>query len=209
MQLFNDFLKKSKALCDQLGASMFDSNNTETAVEQLLKSTEINTSAFSEENKHLVDNQPLYNAPNDDYYMESPETKTLQEPEESKMEIHRDIQTVCLKEHITEDVVQDDNCDNKLIFEISNLLEELKQLSQQTEDANAVSAITFCENRIIEILLSCGCKSIDMDSVFDNSRHVPQPFSFVQNGCAINKIIKPGLSYKNKVLVKAIVDCEK
>ena len=37
MQLFNDFLKKSKALCDQLWASMFDSNNTETAVEQLLK----------------------------------------------------------------------------------------------------------------------------------------------------------------------------
>ena len=199
MQLFNDFLKKSKALCDQLWASMFDSNNTETAVEQLLKSTEINTSAFREENKHLVDNQPLYNAPNDDYYMELQDTKTLQEPEESKMEIHS----------ITEDVVQNDNCDNKLILEISNLLEELKQLSQQTEDANAVSAITFCENRSIEILLSCGCKSIDMDSVFDNSRHVPQPFSFVQNGCAINKIIKPGLSYKNKVLVKAIVECEK
>ena len=51
-------------------------------------------------------------------------------------------------------------------------------------------------------------ESINEDSSFDNSRHVTQPFSFVQNGCMIEKTIKPGLSYKNKVLVKAIVKCK-
>lgn len=102
----------------------------------------------------------------------------------------------------------DNSYGKQLIFELPTLLEELNKLRSQTTDENVISTILFCESRIEEMMLACGCELINEESTFDNSRHVPHPFSFVQNGCIIEKTIKPGLSYNNKVLVKAIVKCK-
>ncbi len=116
------------------------------------------------------------------------------------------------KKKNNKDYVDDSNLDNscgkQLIFELPTLLEELNKLRTQTTDENVISTILFCESRIEEMMLACGCEPINEESTFDNSRHVPHPFSFVQNGCIIEKTIKPGLSYNNKVLVKAIVKCK-
>ena len=107
-----------------------------------------------------------------------------------------------------DDSILDKSYGKQLIFELPTLLEELNKLRSQTTDENVISTILFCESRIEEMMLSCGCEPINEESTFDNSRHVPHPFSFVQNGCIIEKTIRPGLSYNNKVLVKAIVKCK-
>lgn len=204
MKTFDVFLKRSKALYEQIVSSMFDSNNPETAVEKLVKSTETDTDAFEEKNKNLGAFTPLYEAPSMDYYMDSKE-KTDKEQVEKSDGIQENDSIV----DYSEESIPNENNGERLIYELANLLEELNRLHSQTDDENAISITTFCKNRIIEIMLSCGCEIIDKDMIFDNSRHVPSPFSFVQNGCEINKTIKPGLSYKNRVLLKATVECKR
>lgn len=208
MKLLNDLFKRSKALCGQLMSSMFDSNNPTTAVDQLFESTEKTSSAFKE-SKDSERTMPLSDVPNIDYYMDSKEVRG----ENDEKKIGKEEETECIQEEKNnKDYVDDTNLDNscgkQLIFELPTLLEELNKLRSQTTDENVISTILFCESRIEEMMLSCGCEPINEESTFDNSRHVSYPFSFVQNGCIIEKTIKPGLSYNNKVLVKAIVKCK-
>ena len=208
MKRFKKLLKKSKDLCGQLMSSMFESNNSVTAVEELLESTEKSSKTF-EGCKATENLTPLSDAPNIDYYMDSQKVKD----KEGENEIAKGEDNECKneKELYTDFVGEanlDENCNKQLMYELPTLLEELNKLCSQTTDENVISTILFCESRIEEIMLSCGCESINEDSSFDNSRHVTQPFSFAQNGCMIEKTIKPGLSYKNKVLVKAIVKCK-
>lgn len=208
MKRFKELLKKSKDLCGQLMSSMFDSNNSVTVVEELLESAEKSSKTF-EGCKATENLTPLSDAPNIDYYMDSQNVKD----KEGENEIAKGQDNECKNEKelytdFVEEANLDENCNKQLMYELPTLLEELNKLCSQTTDENVISTIQFCESRIVEIMLSCGCESINEDSSFDNSRHVPQPFSFVQNGCMIEKTIKPGLSYKNKVLVKAIVKCK-
>lgn len=208
MKLLNDLFKRSKALCGQLMSSMFDSNNPTTAVDQLFESTEKTSSAFKE-SKDSERTMPLSDVPNIDYYMDSKEVRG----ENDEKKIGKEEETEYIQEEKNnKDYVDDPNLDNscgkQLIFELPTLLEELNKLRSQTTDENVISTILFCESRIEEMMLSCGCEPINEESTFDNSRHVPYQFSFVQNGCIIEKTIKPGLSYNNKVLVKAIVKCK-
>lgn len=208
MKLLNDLFKRSKALCGQLMSSMFDSNNPSTVVDQLFESTEKASSAF-EESKETERIMPLSDVPNIDYYMDSKGVKG--ENEEKKIGKEEGTEYI-QEEKNNKDSVDDSNLDNscskQLIFELPTLLEELNKLRSQTTDENVISTILFCESRIEEMMLSCGCEPINEETSFDNSRHVPYPFSFIQNGCIIEKTIKPGLSYNNKVLVKAIVKCK-
>lgn len=208
MKLLNDLFKRSKALCGQLMSSMFDSNNPATAVDQLFESTEKTSSVF-EESKALEKNTPLSDVPNIDYYMDSKGVRG--ENDEKKIGKEEGAEYI-QEEKNNKDYVDDPNLDNscgkQLIFELPTLLEEQNKLRTQTTDENVISTILFCESRIEEMMLACGCEPINEESTFDNSRHVPHPFSFVQNGCIIEKTIKPGLSYNNKVLVKAIVKCK-
>lgn len=205
MKLFNDLYKKSKALCEQLMPSIFDSDNSVSDVEQLLNSTE-NTSKIFNDNKDSECLTSLSDAPNIDYYMDPKEVKGEKKIEKEENTEYTQEPNTC------NDTVGESNieksCNNQLMYELPTLLEELNNLYSQTTDENVISTIQFCESRIKEMMLACGCKSINEDSSFDNSRHVPHPFSFVQNGCLIEKTIKPGLIYKNKVLVKAIVKCK-
>ena len=208
MKLLNDLIKRSKTLCGQLMSSMFDSNNPTTAVDQLFESTEKTSSAFKE-SKDSERTMPLSDVPNIDYYMDSKEVRG----ENDEKKIGKEEETEYIQEEKNnKDYVDDPNLDNscgkQLIFELPTLLEELNKLRSQTTDENVISTILFCKSRIEEMMLSCGCEPINEESTFDNLRHVPYPFSFVQNGCIIEKTIKPGLSYNNKVLVKAIVKCK-
>lgn len=209
MKLLNDLFKRSKALCGQLMSSMFDSNNPATAVDQLFESTEKTSSTF-EESKETERIMPISDVPVIDYYMDSKGIKG--ENNEQKIEKEEGTEYIQEEKNNNKDSIDDPNLDNscgkQLVFELPTLLEELNKLRSQTTDKNVISTILFCESRIEEMMLSCGCEPINEESTFDNSRHVPYPFSFVQNGCVIEKTIKPGLSYNNKVLVKAIVKCK-
>lgn len=207
MKLLNDLFKRSKALCGQLISSMFDSNNPATAVDQLFESTEKTSSAF-EESKETEKIIPLSDVPNIDYYMDTKGVKGGNDEKKIEKEETEYIQGEKNNKDSVDDPNLDNSCGKQLIFELPTLLEELNKLRSQTTDENVISTILFCESRIEEMMLSCGCEPINEESTFDNSRHVPYPFSFVQNGCIIEKTIKPGLSYNNKVLVKAIVKCK-
>lgn len=204
MKSFSNLLEKSKFIYKSIVSSMFDSNNSETFMEDLLKSTEIySDKTIEKQDDHSVVYSSLYNEPSKDFYMESKEVKDKGCEEEVKnQQINKDIK---LSSEETEINI---NNENQLVYELTHLLEELNRLNIQTDDENVKSTIMYCENRIVEIMLSNGCESIDNDLSFDNSRHVPSPFSLLPNGCTINKIIKPGLSYKSKVLIKAIVECK-
>ena len=207
MKLLNDLFKRSKALCGQLISSMFDSNNPATAVDQLFESTEKTSSAFveSKETEKII---PLRDVPNIDYYMDTKGVKGGNDEKKIEKEETEYIQGEKNNKDSVDDPNLDNSCGKQLIFELPTLLEELNKLRSQTTDENVISTILFCESRIEEMMLPCGCEPINEESTFDNSRHVPYPFSFVQNGCIIEKTIKPGLSYNNKVLVKAIVKCK-
>ena len=207
MKLLNDLFKRSKALCGQLISSMFYSNNPATAVDQLFESTEKTSSAF-EESKETEKIIPLSDVPNIDYYMDTKGVKGGNDEKKIEKEETEYIQGEKNNKDSVDDPNLDNSCGKQLIFELPTLLEELNKLRSQTTDENVISTILFCESRIEEMMLSCGCEPINEESTFDNSRHVPYPFSFVQNGCIIEKTIKPGLSYNNKVLVKAIVKCK-
>ena len=207
MKLLNDLFKRSKALCGQLISSMFDSNNPATAVDQLFESTEKTSSAF-EESKETEKIIPLRDVPNIDYYMDTKGVKGGNDEKKIEKEETEYIQGEKNNKDSVDDPNLDNSCGKQLIFELPTLLEELNKLRSQTTDENVISTILFCESRIEEMMLPCGCEPINEESTFDNSRHVPYPFSFVQNGCIIEKTIKPGLSYNNKVLVKAIVKCK-
>lgn len=204
MKSFSNLLEKSKFIYKSIVSSMFDSNNSETFMEDLLKSTEIySDKTIEKQDDHSVVYSSLYNEPSKDFYMESKEVKDKGCEEEVKnQQINKDIK---LSSEETEINI---NNENQLVYELTHLLEGLNRLNIQTDDENVKSTIMYCENRIVEIMLSNGCESIDNDLSFDNSRHVPSPFSLLPNGCTINKIIKPGLSYKSKVLIKAIVECK-
>ena len=207
MKLLNDLFKRSKALCGQLISSMFDSNNPATAVDQLFESTEKTSSAF-EESKETEKIIPLSDVPNIDYYMDTKGVKGGNDEKKIEKEETEYIQGEKNNKDSVDDPNLDNSCGKQLIFELPTLLEELNKLRSQTTDENVISTILFCGSRIEEMMLSCGCEPINEESTFDNSRHVPYPFSFVQNGCIVEKTIKPGLSYNNKVLVKAIVKCK-
>ena len=207
MKLLNDLIKRSKTLCGQLMSSMFDSNNPVTAVDQLFESTEKTSSAF-EESKETERIMPLSDVPNIDYYMDSKGVKGKNDEKEIGKEETENIQGKKNNKDSVDDPNLDKSYGKQIIFELPTLLEELNKLRSQTTDENVISTILFCESRIEEMMLACGCELINEESTFDNSRHVPHPFSFVQNGCIIEKTIKPGLSYNNKVLVKAIVKCK-
>lgn len=189
MKLLNDLFKRSKALCGQLMSSMFDSNNPSTVVDQLFESTEKASSAF-EESKETERIMPLSDVPNIDYYMDSKGVKG--ENEEKKIGKEEGTEYI-QEEKNNKDSVDDPNLDNscskQLTFELPTLLEELNKLRSQTTDENVISTILFCESRIEEMMLSCGCEPINEETSFDNSRHVPYPFSFIQNGCIIEKTI--------------------
>lgn len=203
MKSFFNLIQKGKSICRHIVSSMFDSNNPETAVEHFLKSTEIDSGIIEKRDEHSEIYPSLYSEPSNDFYMES--EKVVNKRNEECSNSKQMNEDAILPQEKPE---TNTNGETQLICELAYLLEDLNRLNSQTDDENAKSTIKYCENRIVEILLSNGCESIDNDLSFDNSRHVPFPFSFLSNGCSIDKTIKPGLIYKGKVLIKAIVECE-
>lgn len=143
--------------------------------------------------------QKLYDTPGMDYYMETKNGDKEESCDSPKKEE---------KEETSQKTPTNVDTGEKVMKELAGLLDELKQLRSQTTDENVVSVIDFCENRTVEIMTSCGCETIENELTFDNARHVPSPFAFIRNGCEISKTVKPGVSYRNKILVKAIVECK-
>lgn len=207
MDFMNNLYAKGKDLCDHIFPSKKDYTDCDSPVDNLLQSVNssnntIDTVGCESENE----TPPLYNEPSDDYY-----SSLLCTKEENKEEIKETNNEV---DGITEKTWQEHNnseyeINNDLMSKLSNLLEELDNLSLKSTDSNVINIIDFCANRIIESMVSCGCELIEHDNVFNSSRHRPSPFTFVQDGSKITKVVKCGLIYKGKVIRKALVNYEK
>lgn len=97
------------------------------------------------------------------------------------------------------------NISTNIVADFIQLFIELDNLYIKTTDTNVTNTIAFCQDRIIEILSSNGCKKIGDDLEFDCLRHIVNPIAFVPQGTPITETIRPGIICDDKVLLKAIV----
>lgn len=97
--------------------------------------------------------------------------------------------------------------DNELLVKsFTELIKELDTVLNKSEDENSRQTIKFCQSRIIEILSNNGIKTMENNSIFDSTRHVPVPFRIVPNGTPITNVERIGLTYAGKVVLKAQVN---
>ena len=93
----------------------------------------------------------------------------------------------------------------KLFISFSEIINEFDTYILQTENEETKQIIGLCQYRLIEAMVSNGATSIDKDIEFDCLRHVPVPFSIVQDGMPIKEILRMGLEYDGRVILKAKV----
>ena len=111
------------------------------------------------------------------------------------------------KKHIDIENSQHGEIDDSssIILALTEIIEELDSVYKQSDDSNVHTTIEFCQNRIIEVLLSNGCSEMEEFAFFNSTHHVTSPFSIIKNGTEIQSYLRNGVIYKGKVLLKAIV----
>lgn len=65
------------------------------------------------------------------------------------------------------------------------------------------------EQIITTLSLTKGCSPINGDLAFDSRRHIPVPFSLVENGTPIESIVRIGIALGEQVLIPAKVKIRK
>lgn len=135
-------------------------------------------------------------------------SKTIQ-PEEPMNETEIDIplESVLKDEEVNEKELAREDNDRilKLFISFSEIINEFDTYILQTENEETKQIIGLCQYRLIEAMVSNGATSIDKDIEFDCLRHVPVPFSIVQDGMPIKEILRMGLEYDGRVILKAKV----
>lgn len=72
--------------------------------------------------------------------------------------------------------------------------------SQETKDV-----LRLCQDRVISALHSGGAELIEDGTSFCNDRHVAVPLQVVADGTPVKSILRKGLAWRGKVLLKAQV----
>lgn len=136
------------------------------------------------------------------------ETIQTEEPmNETEIEIDIPLESVLKEEEVNEkDLVREDiDRTLKLFISFSEIINEFDTYILQTENEETKQIIGLCQYRLIEAMVSNGATPIDKDIEFDCLRHVPVPFSIVQDGMPIKEILRMGLEYDGRVILKAKV----
>lgn len=89
--------------------------------------------------------------------------------------------------------------------DVISSIEEFDTYLSRIDNEDAKELITLFQHRLIESLVASGATPIDKDIEFDCLRHVPVPFSIVQDGMPIKEILRMGLEYNGRVVLKAKV----
>lgn len=136
-------------------------------------------------------------------------SKTIQ-PEEPMNETEIDIplESVLKDEEVNEKELAREDNDRivKLFISFSEIINEFDTYILRTENEETKQIIGLCQYRLIEAMVSNGATPIDKDVEFDCLRHVPVPFSIVQDGMPIKEILRIGLEYDGKIVLKAKVE---
>ena len=135
-------------------------------------------------------------------------SKTIQ-PEEPMNETEIDIplESVLKDEEVNEKELAREDNDRivKLFISFSEIINEFDTYILRTENEETKQIIGLCQYRLIEAMVSNGATPIDKDIEFDCLRHMPVPFSIVQDGMLIKEILRIGLEYNGRVVLKAKV----
>ena len=136
-------------------------------------------------------------------------SKTIQTEEPmNETEIDIPIESVLKDEEVVEMDLAQEDIDRilKLFISFSEIINEFDTYILQTENEETKQIIGLCQYRLIEAMVSNGATPIDKDVEFDCLRHVPVPFSIVQDGMPIKEILRIGLEYDGKIVLKAKVE---
>lgn len=126
---------------------------------------------------------------------------------EADIEIDTPIESVLKDEDVKEKELEQEDNDRilKLFISFSEIINEFDTYILQTENEETKQIIGLCQYRLIESMVSNGATPIDKDIEFNCLRHVPVPFSIVQDGTPIKEILRIGLEYNGSVVLKAKV----
>lgn len=92
-----------------------------------------------------------------------------------------------------------------LLNSFAEIITEFDSYYQRTSDEDAKKMIEMMQYRLIEILEKNGGIVIDDDKSFSAVRHIPVPFSIVDEGTEIKAFLRKGIMCGNDVILKAKV----
>ena len=93
----------------------------------------------------------------------------------------------------------------KLFSSFADLINEFDTYLLQTQNEETKQMIELCQYRLIESMAANGATPIDKDTKYNCLRHVPIPFSIVQDGMPITEVLRIGLEYNGRIVLKAKV----
>lgn len=89
--------------------------------------------------------------------------------------------------------------------DVISTIEEFDTYLSRIENEDAKELVSLFQYRLIEAMVKSGSTPIDKEIEFDCLRHVPVPFSIVQDGTPIKEVLRIGLEYNGSVVLKARV----
>lgn len=95
---------------------------------------------------------------------------------------------------------------NSIVANIVDLFNELDALSQRTSDSNVLSMLSFVQERIIEIICVNGGSIISDLTGFQSEKHRTEQFAIIPENTQIKNILRHGLSFNGKTIIKAVVE---
>ena len=93
----------------------------------------------------------------------------------------------------------------KLAEQVASLVKHYDAMVDKLVDDNMKALLADMSNHLINTLVLGGCEPIADDAKFDMSRHIPTPFTIVEQGTPIQSTVRIGVKLNGKVLIPAKV----
>ena len=93
----------------------------------------------------------------------------------------------------------------KLAEQVASLVMHYDAMADKLTDDNMKALLADMSNHLINTLVLGECEPIADDVEFDMSRHIPVPFTIVNQGTPIQSIVRIGVKLNGKVLIPAKV----
>lgn len=93
----------------------------------------------------------------------------------------------------------------KLAEQVASLVKHYDTMADKLADDNMKALLADMSNHLINTLVLGGCDPIADDVEFDMLRHIPTPFTIVEQGTPIQSTVRIGVKLNGKVLLPAIV----
>ena len=93
----------------------------------------------------------------------------------------------------------------KLAEQIASLVKHYDAMADKLADDNMKALLADMSNHLINTLILGGCEPIADDTKFDMLRHIPTPFTLVEQGTPIQSTMRIGVKSNGKVLIPAKV----